>query len=144
MSNFEILRASPVFAGLSESQMNKILTLARETTFRQGDKLYASGDECDDVYVHVSGDVGFSLGAQASKKGGTFIQPGDVIGWAALSRAKSTQRLATATAQSEVKMLAIKGSGLLDLFDRDVALGYAVMGRLLQYVTKKLITITTG
>lgn len=144
MSNVEILRVSPVFAGLSGIQLNRILSLAREKTYSRGEKIYTSGDECDDVYIHVSGKIGFSLGAQASKKSGTFIQPGDVIGWAALSRAASTRRLATATVQSDVKVIAIKGSDLLDLFDNDMALGYAVVSRLLQYVSNKLITIATG
>jgi len=144
MSNLQILSASSAFAGLSEAQLNSILALAREKTYRPGEKLYASGDECDDVYVHVAGEIGFSLGARASRKGGSFIRPGDMIGWAALSRSSSTRRLATATTQSEVKVLAIKGSDLLELFDADVTLGYAVMSRLLQYVSNKLISFTTG
>lgn len=143
-NKLRVLRCSPVFSGISDSRLKSIASLAKEISFSAGQRIYSAGDEGKDIYVHVSGDVVFSLGAPKAGRSGGMIATGDAIGWAALSRRKPARRLATATAQSDTVMLVIDGDSLLDVLDADPELGYRVMSQFMQYVSEKLVTLSTA
>ena len=74
---------------------------------------------------------------------GQIIGHGEVFGWGALVESRQ-KRIASATATSACKALAIDGGQLIALADADHSLGYALMRSLNAIITGTLTAFAAG
>jgi CRP-like cAMP-binding protein len=103
--NLQDLRKSPLFQGLSDEELQKLMDMAEPVSLRAGDTLIKQGEPGDAAYVVISGDF------EVQKQSGQSLikidvrNPGDVVGeMALLSRAP---RNATLIAKTDGEVLRI-------------------------------------
>jgi CRP-like cAMP-binding protein len=119
----DALRASPLFAELPEDHLQRLAAGAKPMTLQPGDFLIIEGEQADDLYVVVSGEL------EVTKRSGNAeiplarVGPGAIQGeLAALERG---QRMASVRALTETEVLRIPFEAVLDLLSAgpDAALG---------------------
>lgn len=140
MGAIETLKRCEVFLGLDDGSLQKIADLpsCQENSYQAQQVIFESGGEARDFYVVEEGYVNLVLRESADlsrlpkqtvvrtvTQGGTF-------GWSAVIPPHF--RILGATAKSACKVLAVSGSELLALFDREPYLGYEVMNSLLRVI----------
>src|SRR5512145_1456526 len=103
--NLKDLRKSPLFEGLSDEELQKLMDMAEPMSLRAGDVLMRQGEMGDAAYVVIKGEF------EVQKQSGQSVikidvrNPGDVVGeMALLSRATRT---ATVIAKTDGEALRI-------------------------------------
>jgi CRP-like cAMP-binding protein len=128
-----------IFKGVHERTLKRIAAIARRHVVDEGDVLYEMGDPVHDLYVVTSGRLRFTMGGGSRIEGdGSIIQPGDLLGWAALV-ADLPRRIASVVSLERSELLQIEGRALLGIFDEDPHAGYLVMQRLAKMITESFL-----
>src|SRR5512133_1352282 len=103
--NLHDLRKSPLFQGLSDEELQRLMDMAEPFSLRAGDVLIRQGEPGDSAYVLIKGEF------EVQKQSGQSLikidvrNPGDVVGeMALLSR---TPRSATIVAKTDGETLRI-------------------------------------
>lgn len=140
-----VLRTSNIFEGLSEEALSKIAALSHEETFQPGEIIFVEGDVAKKLYINKEGEVALEaklLTRPGSTRRGTIetIFPGGAFGWSAILETRLTM---TARAITKSKAVAIDGHALHSLLAQDTELCSAVMRRLVDIVSHRLIRTRT-
>ncbi|MEE9581669.1 MAG: cyclic nucleotide-binding domain-containing protein [Acidimicrobiia bacterium] len=109
----ELLSGIGLFSGLDESVLDKIARLAREVDHDEGHSVVREGAGAHAMHLIVDGDAVVTIGDREVAR----LGPGDSFGEVALFDRGS--RSATVTAAGPLKVLAIDGSGFLQLVKSD-------------------------
>ncbi len=112
--------------------------LARIHRYEPGDELLREGEESTVFGIVRQGRVALSV--LVPERGAVTIltvEPGDIIGWSALTTPH--RATSTATALEPVELVAFDGAALRGLLRSDCRLATTVYPRLLQAVTRRLI-----
>ncbi|HSG86871.1 MAG TPA: cyclic nucleotide-binding domain-containing protein [Candidatus Limnocylindrales bacterium] len=115
-----------------------IAELARVQRYDTGDELLREGEESRTFAIVRSGRVALSV--LVPERGAVTIltvEPGDIIGWSALTAPH--RATSTATALEPVELLAFEGAALRGLLRSDCRLAMTVYPRLLQAVSRRLV-----
>jgi toluene monooxygenase system ferredoxin subunit len=132
------LKLAELFAGISETTLDKIIGIANSETFDAGATLYKVGDPAEDVYVLESGRVNFVIGREdRTTAAGFALRKGEVFGWNALLE-QYPYRIAAATCLEKSSLLKINGREMLDVLDSDPVAGFVVMRRLSSLINRYL------
>lgn len=118
---YELVRAIPLFSGLSGEQRAAIERLFFHVARGDGDTIVTEGDEgAVNFYVITAGEAVVSVkGKEVGRLG-----PGDYFGETALI--KSRPRAATVTAAGPLEMLAVSGWNLSQLLAVDAGVRTAI------------------
>ena len=132
--NLNDLRKSPLFEGLSDEELNRLIGMAEPVTLRAGDILIKQGDAGDAAYVIISGEFEIQKQTGQSLIKIDVRNPGDVVGeMALLSRAP---RNATVISKTDSETLRIPQEAfeelLLSSSTAAMAVLHWVMARLTQ------------
>jgi len=138
MRGLETLLAEvPLFAGLSEDELELLVGCASNVRFEQGDVLFREGDPADTFYVVRHGAV--ALEAHVPARGELTIETieaGEVVGWSWLFPPYRWHF--DGRALSQVRATAFDGGCLRWKCDDDPALGYDLMKRFAQVLMERL------
>jgi CRP-like cAMP-binding protein len=141
-SNFQALSKFPIFEGLTDDELERIANLCRGEVYEAGMTIFEEGEAADYLYLVEEGEVVLEMELElqpyASPKQ-TIIEvatKGEAFGWSAL--VEPYIRTLSARCMERAKVIAIKGSDLLDLFDSEPHIGHRVMGRVTQIVAIRL------
>ena len=124
-----LLKKTYIFESLSDDILGRVADVAEPRRVPQGETIYSLGDQADDMYVVVAGRVEHALGPKS--EAATLvkeIEPGQVIGWAALLK-NQNKRLARTRAVSDVQLLRINKDELLSTLSDDAEATNEVLGR---------------
>ena len=133
----ELLRELPVFAGLSDAQLEAIVPLARVTDVPVQGQLLRQGEPARDLRIVVTGKFSLCLDLGGGKELCLLTMTrGEAIGWSALLDQATWTASATAIKPSSV--LAINGAELRALCQSDHELGYFIMSNLFAAVAARL------
>ena len=103
--NLNDLRKSPLFQGLSDEELQRLMDMAEPVSLRAGDVLMRQGEAGDSAYVVIEGELEVQKQAGQSLIKIDVRNPGDVVGeMALLSRAS---RNATVVAKTDGETLRI-------------------------------------
>ena len=139
-----VLSEASFFRDLDEAQRRAVFELSELQECDAGQHLYRIGEPARHFYVLVRGIVRLTIGLdQRMASAGDILQRGQVFGWAALTPS-ANRRIATAVCVTPASVLAIDGTGLVDLMDRDHTLGYHLLRRLILLVTGTLTLCAAG
>ncbi len=112
-----LLRRSPVFAPLGDSEIDAVLGHARVVRFTEGDQIFAKGDPGNSMMAVLNGRVMISTpSADGRQVVLTVFRDGEVFGEIALLDGK--ERTADATAMSDCELLVVPRASLLALLER--------------------------
>jgi signal transduction histidine kinase len=123
--NLHDLRKSPLFQGLSDDELQKLMDMAEPVSLRGGDVLIKQGEPGDAAYVVIKGEF------EVQKQTGQSLikidvrNPGDVVGeMALLSRAP---RNATLIAKTDGEVLRIPQEAFEQLLQSSTTAAMAVL-----------------
>ena len=123
--NLQDLRKSPLFQGLSDEELQKLMDMAEPISLRAGDVLIKQGELGDSAYVLLKGDF------EVQKQSGQSLikidvrNPGDVVGeMALLSRAP---RSASVIAKTDGEALHIPQEAFEKLLSSSTTAAMAVL-----------------
>lgn len=103
-SKIELLQLVPLFAGLTEDQLEAIAASGRKTYFEAGENLIAQGEKGDIAFLILTGKAGCAR----SEKGQVLIEdlwPGTLVG--ELGMLVETKHTVTVTANERLRALAL-------------------------------------
>ena len=132
MDTLDALRATPIFAEVPDEQLQHLAAQAIPMTLEPGEFLIVEGDQADDMFVVVSGELDVTKKSGSSEIPLARVGPGAIQGeLAALARGT---RMASVRAATEARVLRIPYLAVRDLLSGgpDAALGIirTVIGRL--------------
>jgi signal transduction histidine kinase len=107
------LRKSPLFQGLSDDELQKLVDMAEPLSLRAGECLIRQGDVGDAAYVTLSGELEIEKQTGSSVIKIDVRNPGDVVGEMALL-SKAT-RNASVIAKTDVEVLRIPQDAFVSL-----------------------------
>jgi CRP/FNR family cyclic AMP-dependent transcriptional regulator len=122
----ETLRDNYFLAGMSESELQWIASVARLEKYAPEAVIFWQGEEDTGVFLVVEGTV--SLEIHVPELGARCIQtvgPGELVGWSPLLG--EGPMTATARAQTPVLLVGLNSSRLLELCRLDPKLGFTLM-----------------
>ena len=132
--NLHDLRKSPLFQGLSDDELQKLMDMAEPVLLRAGDILIRQGEPGDSAYVVIKGDF------EVQKQTGQSLikidvrNPGDVVGeMALLSRAP---RNATLIAKTDGEVLRIPQEAFEQLLQSSTTAAMAVLHWVISRLTQ--------
>lgn len=123
--NLNDLRKSPLFEGLSDEELTRLIDMAERVTLRPGEILIKQGDLGDSAYVILSGEFEIQKQTGQSLIKIDVRNPGDVVGeMALLSRAP---RNATVISKSDSETLRIPQEAFEKLLESSSTAAIAVL-----------------
>lgn len=123
--NLNDLRKSPLFQGLSDDELQKLMDMAEPLSLRAGECLIRQGDMGDAAYVVIKGELEIQ-----KQTGNSLIKidvrnPGDVVGEMALL--SNATRNASVIAKSDVEVLRIPQDAFVTLLTSSPGAAMAVL-----------------
>src|SRR5687768_7842822 len=123
--NLNDLRKSPLFQGLSDEELNRLMDMAEPVVLRAGDILIRQGDLGDSAYVILKGEFEIQKQTGQSLIKIDVRNPGDVVGeMALLSRAP---RNATVISKTDSETLRIPQEAFEELLRSSSTAAMAVL-----------------
>ena len=136
------LRKSPIFKDLTGDELERVAALCREEVYEAGATIFEEGSLADYLYIVEDGKVVLEMELElqpyASSKQATIevVTKGEVFGWSAL--VEPYIRTLSARCMERAKVIVIKGSDLLNLFESEPHIGHRMMGKISQTVASRL------
>ena len=142
----QILRRCEVFLGLSDDDLERIVTLpsVRMLTFSTGQRISKEGDPAENICILVDGKVDLRMNIQLDLASPSQeitidkVTKGSVFHWSALVRPYVLSRTSVCT--QECTILCINGKELIGLMDDNHHIGYEVMQSISAVVASRLRT----
>ena len=127
----EVLRAIPLFAGMTDRSLDSIAELAREASYDPASVIVREGEAGDSFVVIISG------GATVEQDGRTLnrLGPGDFLGEIALI--DGGVRTATVTATEPIAALVIDRAGFQRLMDEHPVVRHDLVSALTQRLRQR-------
>jgi signal transduction histidine kinase len=123
--NLNDLRKSPLFEGLSDEELQRLMDMAEPVSLHAGDILMSQGKPGDAAYVVIRGEFEIQKQSGQSMIKIDMRSPGDVVGeMALLSRASRT---ATVIAKTEAEVLRIPSEAFEALLESSSTAAMAVL-----------------
>jgi CRP-like cAMP-binding protein len=123
-------------AGLPESQLVKLASLAREVTFKEDQPILRAGERSDYFYLLLSGSVCVEIVARAYSVCVQSLGPGDAFGWSALLDRHDT--LFQVRAREASTALRLDGTSLSAAFREDPLLAAELLRRVLKVAADRV------
>ena len=128
----ELLRATPLFAELSDEQLERLASHTEAMHLEPGDFLIREGDPAEDLYVITAGEVDITKRSGNAEVYLNRVGPGSIQG--EIAGLERGQRMASVRAVGQVEILRIPYAALRDLLtagpDAVLALVRTITGRL--------------
>lgn len=125
--------------GLSHAELACLGRASRLVEAGPGTVLFREGQVEDEIYVVFSGHVRLSM--KVPGRGDVMLLtagPGDLVGWSGLI--SDGVMTATATAVDSARLVGLSGRCLRQLCEADPQLGYVLMKRLAQVISRRLVS----
>lgn len=142
MVSADILKKYEFFKGLTDSQLQKIASIADRETHSAGEQLYHIGDTASKLYLLEEGKVVLVMDSflgphrPAMQVNVDFIAKGDAMGWSSLVEPyKYTLR---AICLEDSALIAVDAVSLRKALEDDPALGFKVMQSLAKLIAARL------
>jgi hydrogenase maturation factor len=132
----ESIQAYRLLSELEPQQLRKLLPLAQDRQFEAGQIVFRAGEKSRFLHLIVSGDVTLEEDTGAKVVPVYDLHAGDAMGWSALTSDAVTHFQARALTQ--VSTVAFPSDEIRTACERDAAMGYALMKRLLELLTDRL------
>lgn len=131
-----LLRSKMPFQLVPDAILASIAEESFIKTSEKGDVIYEIGDQADDIYIVLSGQVEHALSPDTkASELVKIIQPHGIFGFAALIKSMP-YRIAKATCVEEGRVLCIPGAKLLNCLELDRQSGDIVMSRMASIVSQ--------
>lgn len=132
-----LLAEGHLLADLSERVLARLAGMSQVRGLKKGEVLFREGERTDDIYIVQSGRIEICIWVPGR---GCLtlltLEPGELVGWSPLFDQPMT---ATAAVREDSQVIAIHARQLQQACQQDHELGYAVMGRLAEAISRRLV-----
>lgn len=131
-----------IFEGLSDAQVESVLTLAEEKHFKKGEFVFQEGQSASHFYVLVSGKVRIQvlLSSRPENLGISILSiPGTLVGWSGLI--KGTAYTAAALCEENTELMAIDGAKFMAMLEADTDMGFIIMRKISETIGRRMRTL---
>lgn len=139
----EVLRKSELLDGLADAHVEKVAAIARPQRLESGEYLFLLSDVASRLYIVLEGRIEvcfpLSIGGALKDVAVEIKAPGSALGWSALVKPHRFTLSARASTPSAVAAFA--RAELQHLMDADCELGKALMGRIAEVTSRRLLTM---
>jgi len=138
----QILSKFPIFEGLTDDELERIAALCREEVYEAGATIHEEGSAAEYLYIVQDGKVVLEMELElqpyASPRRTTIevVAKGEAFGWSAL--VEPYTRTLSAKCMERTRLIILKGSELLDLFDSEPHIGYRITRGVAEMVASRL------
>jgi CRP-like cAMP-binding protein len=143
-----LLKETALFKNLAQTEIDKILKIAREVTFAEGDVVMKEGDFGDTLYIIEKGTVEVAKcltmegmdddSAVGANKVFTRLDASQHAVFGEIALLEDTKRTATIRAVTDCVLLEIRKDDFLQLAENDNQLGYRILLNLAGIVSARL------
>jgi CRP-like cAMP-binding protein len=134
----ELLRNTPVFADLSDSDYRKIKELCHQSTYNPGERIFSEGDPSSALYLVQEGGVQlFTEMSEGKTVELTLVGQGDFFGELALCEGHN--RTASAKANESSVLIGIFRQELRDFIHRDPEAGNRILMNIIEVMGNHVI-----
>jgi len=144
MISAELLGSMKAFKDMSDAQRAAIQKHCEEVQYKRGDKLFTEGDEATHMWNVIEGqvDLRFEMPDRRPTSGEMTVSSVEVketepeaktLGWSCFVPPYK-MRLSAYCVTKTCKIVRIKKTALLDLFDKDPLMGYKFMAYMITVV----------
>lgn len=138
-SVLEALQPMEFTRGLEPRHLVKLASIATEMTFEEGESIFREGDTGEIIYLVQEGSVALYIHIPGRGRVTILtIEPGRLLGWSSLF--PPHHKTASARAVMPTRVLAIDAKQLWKVCQTDYELGYIIMCRVAEAITKRLIS----
>ena len=135
--DIDILKKVRFFDNLSEDELKEVASLAKTVEFKEGEVVFGEGDEGDRLFVILSGAIRISknipgIGEEAL----SVLRTGDYFGEMALI--DNAPRSADARTHEDSRLMALSKKDLETLMDAKKDLGYKILSKFVETLSKRL------
>ena len=133
------LREINLFAGLTDSQFEKLTGLMQVKDYAKGSNLFQVGDEARDIFVLLGGKVSIQVKLSSRPEKVDIVmlnQRGQLIGWSGLMG--ESYYTASGICQEESSLLQINGQEFMKVLQEDKEAGFEVLQRIISVVSRRL------
>ncbi|MBC7965000.1 MAG: cyclic nucleotide-binding domain-containing protein [Fuerstia sp.] len=135
----KLLSATRFAEGMSPDHLQCLCRAARLLKLSAGAKLFQEGSIEDEVFVISSGHIRLSMNVPGRGEVPFLTTgPGELVGWSGLIG--DGRMTATATAIEDTILIAMSGKKLQELCDSEKELGYVLLQRVAQVLSKRLLS----
>lgn len=134
----EYLPQHPFFAGLDPSVSAFLAGCAVNVHVRPGDYLFHEGDTADSFYIIRRGRVSLEVTGPAGPVVVDSAHDADVVGWSWI--VPPYRWLFDARATDETSLVSFDAACLREKCEADPAVGYAMMQRVVQVMSARLLS----
>jgi CRP-like cAMP-binding protein len=142
MKAAQSLKKCQVFAGLNDSELNRVAALAEEKEYGAGAIIFKQGQDADEVMVVEDGKVALQMtlteGPEQPSKPSTvdIITDNEILGWSAIT--EGYVHTLDAVCLQKTKLLSINAINLRMLLKSDRQISYAVTQGLVKVLAERL------
>jgi len=144
MPTLDFLEKVEVFKDLNDEQLTVIQELCRVVELKRGDRIFNAGDDPLHLWVVMAGqvDLHWELPGRsvAAEKTISTLAEAATFGWSSLVPPYK-YRLSAYCASRTCKLIKIAKDALINLFEKDTAIGYKVMTGLLSVVGARFLNL---
>jgi len=137
----ETLKASEIFQGLTDEELDKLLPLCQEQLYEVGAVMFCEGAQCNYVQTLKSGKVALETELAISRSGAEratidVLSQGSSFCWSALMEPHILTSSGRCLEKTEI--IALDGEKLKTLLDENPQIGYKVANDLVKVVASRL------
>jgi len=137
MATISDLRKFNIFAGLTDEELERLVVLCEEETFKAGDKIFEENQPAKKVYLLSKGRVALSLSLPNEKRAIVYtVSENEVFAWSAL--VEPFMATAQAKAVEDSHALVIDAGKLFPLFEEDCRTGFVIYNHIGRIVANRL------
>ena len=140
MNPFEILKGIDIFSSLSDRELERIKTVAREESFPEGTVIFNENAPGDKLYIIGEGHIDIKKRGEDGRSlvGLVRLGPGEIIGELSILDEKPRSASAFAAGPSKTVLLSIGKSDLDRILDQDQALAVKLLRGMLRKLSARL------
>ena len=152
MQIIDALKDSELLAGLDATRLEKISTICQGHNYAKDAIIFDEGQEATELYLLQSGRVALEMQVQPVPDGPVIptalevVSEGECFGWSAL--AEPHFYTLAARCMTNCTALAVSGGMLRDAMAADPLMGYQIMDKLTEIVSRRLadtrLRLTSG
>ncbi len=135
--DFELLKKTDLFKGLTKEELGKLTGISIKETFDSGKEIFADGDKGERFYLILNGKVRISKKIQGvGEEALAILEKGQYFG--EMSLIDDAPRSAFAIANTPVDLLVIDKSDFGKLLEQDKELAYKLLWSFVRTLTTRL------
>lgn len=134
----QVLKQVNIFDGLSPEELNSIAILCKNRDYKANELIFAEKSKGKELYIVTKGQVRIELGIKGKNDYATVHRVGKGELFGELVLLNQGTRSGTARSETDCETITIDGNALLDLFEKNMRIGYVVAMNLASLLSTRL------